>query len=796
MGTLWQDIRFALRMLATSPGFALVVVLILALGIGANTAVFSVVNAVVLRPLPYADAGRLVTLMERPRNVETGPVHGRFLLWREQNQVFEQMAAYSGRRIYITGIDAPRYVLALAVAPDLFPMLGVQPLLGRGFLPQEEHPGNNRVVILSHAFWQSDLGGTPDAIGKTVNLDGTSYTIVGVMPPGFDFPVGRHREFWVPLVFEPSADWPAGGRVLAVARLKKGVTLEQARAAMNVIADRIKQTDPEACPVTVDSVLNRVLGANRQLLWLLLGAAGLVLLIACTNVASLLLARATMRQREMAMRVALGASRAHLLRQMLTESVLLSLGGGALGLLVTFWTVKGLVRLCPANIPRLAETGVDSSVLAFTVGVSVLTGLLFGVIPACRASDVRVSRTLKEGMTRSSTGRGWRRLHGGLIVAQTGLSLILLIGAALLIRTWIALQSVDLGFQPESVMSVDIFLPESRYPDPNRCRAFFEPLLQQVRTLPGVRSAALTDFLALGLGESHNGQPFSIIGQPPVSPEEAPLAMRLDVSPSFFETLGVRLRKGRTFTEEDVQGVTDGVIIDENLARKYFAGIDPIGLKIDLYKTELTIVGVVSALRDFHHLDPLVGKVFRPLVRNIGYAVLVVRTEGDPLRLAGPIRAKIAELDKDGVDADFEAIEAGLSAMLAPQRFSVVLLGIFAGMALTLAAAGIYGLLQYSTSQQTHDIGIRMALGARRTDVLKTVLGHGLRLTLLGVALGLAGALALTRLLASLLYGVPPTDVLTFISVSVVLVAVALLASYLPARRAARIDPMVALRYE
>jgi putative ABC transport system permease protein len=803
METLWQDIRHGLRRLAGNPGFAAVVVLILAVGIGANTAVFSVINAVILRPLPYAQAHRLVMLMERPEKIETGTVHDRFFRWREQNQVFDHMVAFSGRRPYVTGIDRPRYLWGVAASSDLFPLLGIQPLLGRGFLPEEEQPGHDRVIVLSHSFWQDDLGGTPDAIGKTVILDGASFTIIGVMPPNFMFPVGIARAFWVPLVYQRTSDWPSGGLVLGLARLKKECTLEQARAAMDVIAARLKQTDPEAGAIAVQRLLDRKLGANRQLLWLLLGAAGFVLLIACTNVVSLLLARATVRQREMALRVALGAPRTRLLRQMLTESLLLSLGGGVLGLLVTFGTVKGIVRLCPANIPRLEEVSVDGAVLAFTLGVSVLTGLVFGVIPACRASDVRVSRVLKEGQTRSSTGRGWRRLHGGLVIAQMSLSLILLIGAALLIRTWMALQKTDLGFRPEKVLSVDIHLRESTYPDYASCQGFFEPLLQRVRALPGVRAVAVTPFLDFGIDAMKS--PFTIAGQAPVNPEDRPYLKRRGVTPDFFETLGMRLLKGRSFTPEDMQGTTHSAIIDKNLARQYFADTDPIGQTVHTKDTDYsiegedvdyTIVGVVGTLKDFRHLDPALGTLYHPQNKYWRDMVLVVRTDGDPLRLAGAIRAQVAELEKDDVVTEVETLEANLSGLLAPRRFSMVLLGLFAGIALTLAAVGIYGLLQYSTAQQTHDVGIRMALGARRADVLKAVLGRGLRLTLIGVALGLVGAYALTRLLASLLYGVPPTDPLTFVGVSLVLVAVALLASYLPARRAARIDPMAALRYE
>ena len=637
MRALWQDIRYGLRMLAKSPGFTAVVVVILAVGIGANTAVFSVVNAVVLRPLPYPEGHRLVVLQERVGNDESGLAHARFLFCREQDQVFDRMGAFWGCRPYVKGVENARYISGGTVSPDVFPVLGVSPLLGRGFLPNEDQPGSDSVILLSYAFWQSDLGGTPEAMGKTVTLDGKDYTIIGVMPPNFNFPIGQRRAFWIPLIFERSAVWPSGRPVRGLARLKKGGTLEQARAALAVIGDRLKETDPKAGVVTVRRMLDERLGAHQRLLWLLLGAAGFVLLIACTNVASLLLARATMRQHEVALRVTLGASRARLLRQMLTESLLLSVGGGALGLLVTFWTVKGLVRLCPAEIPRLAETRVDLTVLVFTLAVSILTGLVFGVMPACRASDVHVSRTLKEGLTRSSTGRGWRRLHGGLVIVQTGLSLVLLIGAALLIRTWITLQTADLGFEPEHAMTVEICTPESMHSDPKHCHAFCQMLLRQVRTLPGVRSAALTDFLALGAG--NKGTPFSIIGRPPENPDELPRDMPLFVSDGFFETMGVRLLKGRTFTEADLREPVDAVVIDENLAKKYFAGIDPIGQKIDLGNMQPTIIGVVSALKDFQHLDPLVDKIFLPWTRSSLLVVLIVRTDGDPMQLTGAIRA-------------------------------------------------------------------------------------------------------------------------------------------------------------
>jgi putative ABC transport system permease protein len=586
--------------------------------------------------------------------------------------------------------------------------------------------------------------------------------------------------------------------VAPLARLKKGVTLEQARTAMAVVADRMKQTDSKAdaeWAIGVDRFSNRVLAGDRKvLLLLLLGAAAFVLLIAASNVANLFLARATMRQREIAMRVALGASRGRVMRQMLTESLVLSIGAGLLGLLVTFATIKGLVRLCPADIPRLKETGVDLSVLAFTLGTSMLTGLLFGVMPAWRASDVRMSQALKEGWGRSGTGGGWRRVHGGLVVSQIGLSLILLVGAALLIRSLIALQKLDLGFRPEHVLAVDIRLPQAKYPTEAHCTAFYDELLTRVKALPDVRSAALVS-ITLQLGAIDDlGIPFYVAGHPPANPEEMSWAKKITVSPSYFETMGIQLLRGRNLTESDDSRF---VLVDEYLAHKYLPDVDPLGQTLTPGGSiVMNIVGVVSTTRDFETTDPPNGSIYMRLGQCFAEMILVVRTDGDPLRTAAELRAQVAALEKDDVIVKLEPMETTLSGMLTPRRFSMILLTLFAGIALVVATIGIYGLLQYSTTQQTRDIGIRMALGAGKTDVLLAVLVQGLILAGIGVVAGLTGASVLTRVLSSLLYDVTPTDPPTLVCVSLLLTGIALAASYIPARRAARIDPMVALRYE
>jgi len=801
MTTLWQDVRYGLRMLVKNPGFTLVVLVILTLGIGANTAVFSVVNAVMLRPLPYRDAGRLVCIHNHSEWGDFPPPHGGFLICREHNQVFEQITAIKPRRGEVSGIENARRIRFSAVSPEFFSFLGAEPALGRVFRPEEEKPGRELVMVVSHGYWQNDLGGTKDALGMTVTLDDRSYTVVGVMPPGFKPITGEPSTFWIPLVFAVEDPvMPLGYGVFVYARLKPGVSLEQAQATMPMLEDLFKQADPAGggYDLRARHPLDKQLEGKRALPLLLLGAAGFVLLIACSNVANLFLARATVRQHELAMRAALGASRGRVLRQMLTESLLLSMVGGALGLLMSFWTVQGLVSLCPADMPRLDETRIDLPVLAFTLVISILTGLLFGALPAWKASGVGMARMLQEGVTRSTPGRREQRLHGALVVAQVGLSLILLVGAGLLIRSLIALQRLDLGFHPENVLAMTMILPEEKYAEAPQCRVFFEAFLPRVRALPQVRSAGLS-FNELGLGfAGYAGASFTVAGRDTIPAQDKDVAMLSVVTPGFFKALGVPLLRGRTFTEEDLDSKTSHIVIDRYLARKHFGEADPIGQQIDFPDMHHIVVGVVDTVKDFQHLERDYGTIYLPMLPEQWFLqmVVVVRAEGDPMPIADTIRAQAADLEPGKISWWIETIEDRLSDMLQPRRLNMILLGSFAVIALVLAMVGVYGLLHYSATRQTRDIAIRMALGARKTDVLCAVLKQGLRLSLIGVGVGLVGALALTRVLTSFLYGVTPTDPLTLLCVSIALSLVALLASYIPARRAAGIDPMEALRYE
>jgi len=798
---LSQDIRYGVRMLLKHPGFTLIAVVALALGIGANSAIFSVVNAVVLRPLAYAEPERLVMVWEkRPRqNRERNPVSpADFFDWRNENKVFEQMAAVDARDFNLTGMDQPERILGSVVSANFFQTLGVAPLLGRAFLPEEDHLGANRVAVLSYGLWQRRFNSDPGIVGKTLALNGESYEVVGVMPARFQF-LSSQFELWTPLVFSDAEASARGSHSLAVvARLKPSVKLEQARAEMDTIARRLEQQyQVNAGHYTnVIPLHEAIVGNVRLALYVLLGAVGFVLLIACANVANLLLARAASRQKEIAVRTALGATRTRIVRQLLTESVLLSLVGGALGLLLAMWGVELLVALLPPEAPRASEINLDGRVLGFTFAVSLLTGLVFGLAPALASSKPDLNDALKEGGRTAAGGFKRNRIRGLFVVAEVALALVLLIGAGLLIKSFMRLREVNPGFDPQNVLTMQLSVPKAKYPDNKQIAAFFQETLQRVGNVPGVTEAGAVSSLPLsGSGATRF---FAIDGGPPTPPGQGPNAGYDVASPGFFGALKIPLLNGRDFTERDNADAPPVVVINETMARRFWPGEDVIGKRLAIGgQPWRTIVGVVGDVRHSSlDAEPRPQMYFSYLQDTLPFMSLAVRTTTDPASMVAALRSEIHAIDKDQPVFAIKTMNEVLARSVSQRRLYMTLLGIFAGIALLLAAVGIYGVMSYSVTQRTHEIGIRMALGARSSDVLRLVVGQGMTLALVGVVAGLIAALAMTRVIASLLYGVSATDPATFAIVSVVLTTVALLACYIPARRATKVDPMIALRHE
>ncbi|HWP42569.1 MAG TPA: ABC transporter permease [Blastocatellia bacterium] len=797
---LGQDLRYGARMLVKNPGFTVVAVIMLALGIGANTAIFSVVNAVLLRPLDYEDPDRLVTVLEN--NWQKGWTRfavapGNFAAWREQNQVFEQMAAFTGSSFTLVGEGEPEQLPGTRASANLFALLGVKPALGRDFLPEEDHPGGERVVIVSHRLWQRRFGADPGLVGKPLTLNGQSYTVVGVMPAGFLFPNPR-TELWVPVAFSAGDLGNRGGHdYVAIARLKPGVTLEQAQTEMSAIAARLEEQYPEtnaAWGARVTLLVEEVVGDVRPALLALVCAVAFVLLIACANVANLLLARAAARQKEVAIRAALGSSRSRLLRQLLTESVLLSLLGGAFGMLLAAWGVDALVSLGPANIPRLSQVGIDGRVLGFAFLISLATGIIFGLAPALQASQTDLSESLKEGGRSSSAGAGSQRLRRLLVVAEVALALALLVGAGLMIKSFVRLSEVETGFDSQNVLTAQITLPQSRYDDRQQQAAFFRQVLARIEALPGVESVGAASPLPFTGDRLYS---FIVEGHPT---DNVPSANYYAVSPDYFVTMGIPLLKGRFFTEADMAESPRVAIINETMARRYFPDEDPIGKRMNITngpEVMREIVGVVGDVKQYGLDTQSPAQMYEPyLQRPYPGMTLVVRAASEPAGLIDAVRREVLAVDKEQPIARAQTMEEIIAKSVAPRRFSVILLAAFAAVALTLAAVGIYGVMSYLISQRTHEIGVRMALGAGRRDVLRLVVGQGMRLALLGVGIGLLAAFALTRLMESLLFGVSATDPLTYIVVALLLATSALLACYVPARRATKVDPLLALRYE
>jgi putative ABC transport system permease protein len=808
LGDLRQDIRYGLRMLAKNPGFTIVAVIALALGIGANSAIFSVVNTVLLRPLPYKNPEQLVMVWEE--NSKQGypkdtPAAANYVDWRDQNHVFETIAAITEISFNLTGVGDPERIDGQRVSASLFPLLGVEPQLGRAFRPEEDKPGANQVVVMSYGLWQRRFGADPGIIGKPINLNGKSFTVIGVMPPSFQFPT-RNDQLWIPIAFEAKETGNRGAHYLQViARIKPGTTLSQAQAEMTTIAARLEQQYP-ATNTSIGAVVTplheHVVGKIKPALLVLLGAVAFVLLIACANVANLLLARAAVRQKEIALRLALGASRSRLIRQFLTESVLLASLGGGVGLLLSLAGLNVLKGFIPPNISQAQNISIDGKVLIFTVLVSLVTGLIFGIAPALQAAHFNLNDTLKEGGRDSAAGSRGNRIRGLLVISEVAVSFILLIGAGLLINSFLRLRNVDPGFRSEKVLTMRIVLPEVRYPDRKARAPFYDELIRRVEALPGVTSAAVvTD---VPLTNSGNSVGVSIEGRADPAPDRVPIVITRMISSHYFKTMAISLLKGREITETDKVESPPVVVISETTARLFWPSEDPLGKRIKVGvgpnndNQWLTVIGVVKDVRNNElGIEPK-PQMYLPHAQNEFFdpRSLVVRTNVDPLSLAATVRRTVWEIDKDQPVSDISSMEQVVSESVARQRFSMLLLGIFAALALVLAAVGIYGVMSYAVAQRTHEIGIRMALGAQRSDLLKLTIGQGLRLVVTGVVIGLAAALVLTRVMSSLLFGVSATDPITFLTISLVLVSVAVLASYIPAMRATRVDPIFALRYQ
>ena len=799
MESLCQDLRYGLRGLAKNPGFTLVAVLTLALGIGANSAIFSVVNAVLLRPLPYREPERIVTAL-RGGWFPIAPAN--FLDWRAQQSAFEQIGAAQAWGPTLTGRERPEQVGALQVTSDLFSVLGVSPALGRTFLPGEDQPGAGKVVVLSHHLWQRRFGGDPALVGQTITLNGDGYTVVGVMPAGFQFAPFwvTNAELFAPLNLGPRAGDRAGQSLRVFARLKEGVTREQAQAEMNAISRRLEQQYPETnknSDIRIDPLHEKVAGKVRPALLVLLGAVSFVLLIACANVANLLLARSAARRKEIAVRAALGAGRVRLIRQLLTESMLLGLAGGGLGLLLAGWGINLLVALSPANLPRVETISLDLRVAGFTLAVALATGLIFGLAPALQASKLDLNEALKEGGRGSTEGLRRNRVRGALVVAEVALALVLLIGAGLMIRSFRRLQAVDAGFDPRRVLTLTVQTSGPKYATGAQRAAFFDQLLPRLAALPGVASASAINHLPLAGDTWTLG--FAVEGRPAPAPGERQGAVYRIVRPGYFRTMGMTVLNGRDFTDQDRAGAPGVAMINETFARSVWPNEDPIGKRIrvnDDGPNPREVIGVVKDAKQSEWTADARREVYLSHLQTPtpSYLTLVLRAAGEPLGLAAAVQREVWSIDQDLPVAKVASLEQVVADAVGQPRFNLLLLNLFAAVALALAAVGIYGVMAYSVAQRTHEIGIRLALGARAGDVLKLVVGQGLILTLIGLAIGLGAAFGLTRLMESLLYGVSATDPATFIAIPLLLAGVALFASYLPARRAMKVDPMTALR--
>jgi putative ABC transport system permease protein len=813
MEMFWQDIRYGVRMLLKAPSISIVATIALALGIGANTAIFSVVNAVLLRPLPFPNSETLMNVWETDSTrgyVRGSASYPNFVDWRDQSHSFEHMASYHNSDFILTGRGESSRIQGAVVNADLFPLLGASPVIGRGFLPSEDNPGDTgRVVVLSQQLFQQRFNSDPNIVNQSMVLDGKNYTIVGVMPAAFQFPVQNDPvELWTTVAVDREGEQPItqerGAHYMnVIARLKPGVPREQAQAEMTAISARLEQQYPDKDlhkSTRLEPTLEALVGDVRPALLILLGAVGFVLLIACANVANLLLARAMTRHKEMAIRSALGASRMRVIRQLLTESVILSLAGGALGLVLAVWWSDLLVALGKQNIPRALQVGLDWRVLGFTLLVSVLTGVVFGLVPAIHSSKTELTESLKEGGRTGSEGARRNRIRGVLVVGELAIAVVLLVGAGLLIQSLWRLRNVSPGFDSQNLLTFVVGIPEVKYPT-DKQEQFYRELVRRIESLPGVHSASSIIPLPL------NGDAFVISFETegrPVEKGNQPSADFFAIEEGYFKTLGVSMLKGREFTERDNKTAPPVIIVNQAFAKKFFPGEEPIGKRIkpgistNSDKPVMReIVGVVSDVRNRNLSSDVRAGYFIPAPQMpFNQMTLIVRTGNDPHSLITAVQNEVHAMDQEVPVFNIKTMEEYISATVATPRFNTTLLVIFAAVALVLTIVGLYGVMSYSVAQRTNEIGIRMALGAQTSDVLRLIVSQGFKLVLIGLGIGLIGAFALTRVIASLLFGVTTKDPLTFAAVAVLLALVALLACYIPARRATRLDPLHALRYE
>jgi len=815
MNVLLQDIRYAMRMLAKSPSFTAIAVLTLALGIGANTAIFSIVNSVVLRPLPYPQADRLVVVSETSSRVpptadlESSESYMNFLDWQRDAKSFSAIAAYQYNQATLTGHGAPTVIHGAITTSGLFTALDTAPLLGRTLETQDDVKGAGRVVVLGEALWRDQFGGDPDIVGKSVQLDSVPFTVVGVMPADFRYPDQTpESEFWMPVMQSPDyasfiENRPAHFLTM-IGRLKPGVSGAQAESELNSIyKGLVKQYASVLDPTEVLHVSNLkrlVVGDVQSVLLILLGAVGLIVLIACANIANLLLARATGRAKEIAVRVALGAGRARIFRQLLTESVLLGICAGVAGLLLAYWGVAAIKTLAADQLPHLSTIHVDGWVLAFTFGLSVFAGILFGLAPAWQSSEVDINDVLRESGRGSTVSAKRRWTRNALVVVEVALAVVLLTGAGLLLKSFYLLTHASPGFDAQGLLTGDVALPKSQYAKPEQWNEFFRQAVERLKAIPGVEDAAAA--LPTPFTGSNLGYGFEVVGAPPLPRGQTPNAAAHAVTPDYFRVMRIPLLRGREFTEGDMTpNAATTVIISQELARRYFPHEDPLGHGLTIHSIrpdyQARIIGIVGDVKDKNMADAPEPMLYFPYTQEQWWVmVFVLRTRGNPQSFAGAMQAQIHDIDATLPVQDVRPMTSFISDSEGDARFRSMLLGLFGILALVLATVGIYSVLAYVVAQRTHEIGIRMALGAQQRDVLRLVVGQGMRAVLLGTGIGIAAALAMAQLLAQFLYGVRDRDPVTFAGVAILLTAVALAACYIPARRAMRVDPMVALRYE